>query len=233
MKFLVYGLQEADSTLPFYIGWSGDDKRSRPLTHIREAHNSPTHRTNRHKCNTILAAEKRSVEILVIEFLRTDSFEDSVQTEKDLIHKYGRRDLGTGCLTNMTDGGDGYRGWSEAARAETSKRFKGKTYEELYGIEKAKELREQKSKFFKGVPKPKSQREKIGIANRKRRGYPAWNKGLSKDTDSRVASVGRAVSKALKGRTYEEMFGLKEAKRRKEKVSKTLTGRKRGPYKKH
>jgi hypothetical protein len=32
---------------------------------------------------------------------------DALQSEMLLIHRYGRVDLGTGCLNNMTDGGDG------------------------------------------------------------------------------------------------------------------------------
>ncbi len=58
--------------------------------------------------------------------------------------------------------------------------LKGKTYEKIHGPEKAKLLREQRSKHFKKVRKGKS----------------TWNKGLTKETDERVRKNAKAVSKS-------------------------------------
>ena len=46
------------------------------------------------------------------------SWDEACQLEKQLISQYGRIDLGTGCLVNMTDGGDGTLG---AIRSEEFK----------------------------------------------------------------------------------------------------------------
>jgi hypothetical protein len=48
--------------------------------------------------------------------------------EKELIAQYGRISIGTGCLRNLTDGGDGPSGWkhSEATLAKLSDAKKGK-----------------------------------------------------------------------------------------------------------
>ena len=47
---------------------------------------------------------------------------DAFQVEMLLIHKYGRVDLGTGCLRNLTDGGEGNtrRVFSETSRKKIS-----------------------------------------------------------------------------------------------------------------
>ena len=64
---------------------------------------------------------------------------------------------------------------------------RGKTYEEIYGKEKAKKIG-----FQKG--------NKIGIGNRGRKGQIAWNKGLTKETDKRV----KAISESLTGNKLSE-----------------------------
>jgi hypothetical protein len=57
-----------------------------------------------------------------------DSEADAMQSEKDLIALFGRKDLGTGILRNFTDGGDGVSGLhhSEAAKRRMSQAKKGK-----------------------------------------------------------------------------------------------------------
>ena len=57
---------------------------------------------------------------------------DAFQLEILLIHQYGRIDIGTGCLRNRTDGGDGTTGGilSEATKRKISDANKGKKHSE-------------------------------------------------------------------------------------------------------
>ena len=71
-------------------------------------------------------------------FYKTNvSKEESLEVEKGLISHFGRINNNTGILPNMTDGGEG---WFGAASP-----FKGKTYEEIHGVDKANELKKIRS----------------------------------------------------------------------------------------
>lgn len=54
--------------------------------------------------------------------------EEAIKWEVDLISILGRKDLGTGCLRNLTDGGEGKSGWKASAesRIKMSRAAKGK-----------------------------------------------------------------------------------------------------------
>lgn len=55
------------------------------------------------------------------------TFDEACDKEIELIQQYGRLDLGTGCLTNMTVGGEGNSNPSKETRKKISDANKGKT----------------------------------------------------------------------------------------------------------
>ena len=95
--------------------------------------------------------------------------EQAVLEEKRLIAEYGRLDLGTGCLCNLTDGGEGSSGArvSEESRRKRSASLKGKnrwarseaTKQKLrkanLGKKLSEETRRKISEANKGVPRPR------------------------------------------------------------------------------
>jgi hypothetical protein len=90
---------------PFYVG---KGKGSRYKHHF--AKSARENETNTFKLRVIKKIEKLGLVPIVI-FMRTNINEnDAFITEKQLIRDIGRRDLGLGPLTNLTDGGEGASG---------------------------------------------------------------------------------------------------------------------------
>ena len=106
--FYVYILYRPDRT-PFYVG---KGKGRRVLHHEREALGIG----KTHKLNTIRAISRSGGQI---GYSIVEVFDDEARChslEIELIRRYGRHDLGTGPLTNLTDGGEGAAGLSEETR---------------------------------------------------------------------------------------------------------------------
>lgn len=104
--YYVYLYVKPDGT-PFYIGKGKED---RYLYHLQEAKKSRTKDSNKLKINTIRKILKQGLEPQ-IRFIDTDlSEEQAFELEEFLIKEIGRIDLGTGTLTNLTNGGEGLSG---------------------------------------------------------------------------------------------------------------------------
>jgi hypothetical protein len=87
------------------------------------------------KGNHFVPCPKNPENIIIQEW---PSEEESIVGEILLIAIYGRIDLGTGCLRNLTDGGDGLRGVGEETRARLRKSHIGRRWskedkERIYG----------------------------------------------------------------------------------------------------
>jgi hypothetical protein len=77
------------------------------------------------------------------------TWDEACEMEKELICRYGRIDLGTGQLINLTEGGDGNGGrlFSEEHRKNISKRKKGRKLPDYH----KKILSEAQKKYYAGL----------------------------------------------------------------------------------
>ena len=105
---------------PFY---AGKGKGKRDQVHLKKLNKD---RTNLHKSNrikTIIRETGQNPPIIRV----ADALDEGTayDLEKSVIARLGRVDLGTGCLLNLTDGGDGCRNMSDTGRAILSERMRG------------------------------------------------------------------------------------------------------------
>ena len=118
-QFYVYLHCRPDGST-FYVG-KGSDKGRVKKSHKFSVRN-PYHKSIVAKCGG-----KENIEVIIFPSLSEDH---SFKEERILIKFFGRHDIGTGCLANMTDGGDGKSGWvpSEDERKKRSVRSTGNKY---------------------------------------------------------------------------------------------------------
>lgn len=140
---------------PFYVG-KGQGWRYKD--HILEAMRwDGLSSKNRHKLYRIRKIWNNNMNVIIRKIFHTYNEEDAFTVEKLLINMLGRRDLGTGTLLNLTDGGEGVRNkiFSAEERKARSDRTAGKN-NPMYGKNHKKEhcdkiSKTRKDKIRKGL----------------------------------------------------------------------------------
>lgn len=114
----VYRHSTLDTNEAFYIGIGSDSKYKRAKS-----------KSTRNKFwHSVVNKHGYKVDILLTDL----TWEEACDIERHLISKIGRRDIGTGSLVNMTEGGDGMLGFvfSDEALQKMSKAQKGRKHTE-------------------------------------------------------------------------------------------------------
>lgn len=178
MKFYVY-IHTDDAGVVFYVG-KGKGKRDCDWKSRSEFWKSyvAKHCKSLPKCKIVA---------------RFESEEAAFELEKTLIATYGRRDIGTGTLVNLTDGGEGAAGLfvseetkvrqSEAALHKFANPKMKTRYAEAQRNRFANpEQRRRASETNKNNPKVLQAAAKGAEAAR---GKPAWNRGVATPVEAR------------------------------------------------
>lgn len=110
---------------PIYVG---KGKGNRLYDHLYQAKTNRNERNNLIKFNKLRSILKSGQEPIIFKYIDNMNEDEAIDLEKKIIANIGRIDLGTGTLTNMTDGGGGTVGFrfTKEQKEYLSKLKKGK-----------------------------------------------------------------------------------------------------------
>jgi len=132
-------------------------------------------------------------------------YEESERSTRDVageLRAFGVKKVSHQGLLNLMRGlGVKVRVGSDALRNKSSQN-KGKTFEEIYGERRARELKERLRSAFSG----RTYEDRFGV--------------------ERAREIRRKINARTRGKTYEELYGEERAREIKEKMSRALLGRK-------
>jgi hypothetical protein len=246
MNFYIYFLRRPDKvdpfdstkSQPFYIGKGCN---GRYLEHRREAFNL-LHKPGRkgYKIAIIHKLWKQGIDIEEDIIFDNLSEQQALDLEIAFIKQYGRIDLGLGCLTNLTDGGDGVSGYipSKETIEKLSKSLKGReawnkglaghlseeTIQKLrnshIGHIPSEKTRKKMSESQTGRVHSEGTKRKMSIA---KKGKPLW----SPEDKKRIGESNkrRVVSEETKRRQSEAQKGKILTEEHKRKISESQKGR--------
>lgn len=168
-----------DLNQPFYIGIGSDANYNRAF--------------DKHKRNSIwkriVSKTEYEVEIMLDEL----SWEEVCKKEIEFIRFYGRKDNGTGILSNMTDGGEGSLNIviSKEARKAISERTSG-IRNHNFGKKMSDEMKARISAKKKGIKMPEEFKIKIKNA-------------LNSFSVEKKAEISKKLSEVRKGRKFNDL----------------------------
>ncbi len=155
-KYFVYRHVRLDTNQIFYIG-IGKKNTNSLINSIKSEYSRAFTKNGRGK-NWNLIKNKTDYKVEIV--FETNDYQELLNKERELIRLYGREDLKTGLLTNLTSGGQGTNELSPEARAKISKR--------LLGIKRSEETKNKLRVLYLGttrLPHLQTTKEKISLKN--------------------------------------------------------------------
>lgn len=178
----VYRHIRLDKNEPFYIGIGSDNEYKRA--------NAKSHR-NKYWTN-IVSKSDYEVEILVDGI----DWEIACNKEREFISLYGRIDLGTGSLVNMTNGGDGVLGLRHSEDSKKSMSEKRKGIRQYIANEETKKKLSEIAKK-RGIP---SEQLKRMMDSKRKVGWSSHRKGIlhTEETKLKMSENRKGIKKSEK-----------------------------------
>lgn len=201
MNYYVYFLIDPRTDQPFYVG---KGKKDRAKSHLKETQETTI---NIRKYNKIQSILKEGLEPKIIYYAVDLSEQTAYNLEADLIKKYGRKDYDEGgillniCEDNRPPGHDNF------ITDNPGTRMKGKKYEEIYGLEKAAELKESRKRTstLREVKEITKIRMKESALKKMENGYKMPSRKGIKDSEETRLKKSLAKKGKIKGPMSDEV----------------------------
>lgn len=166
-KYFIYRHIRLDNNEVFYIGVGTKyiDKRAPNTNPYRRAYLKAIRNPF---WKNIVAKTKYTIDIIY----ESNSYEFIEEKEKEFIKLYGRRDLGTGTLCNLTDGGKGQKNahikkHSEETKKKISESAKGRKFSKEHKKKLSEAKLKNPNRFWKGKKFSEEHKEKLSKAKLK------------------------------------------------------------------
>lgn len=206
----VYRHIRMDKNEPFYIGIGSDCEGN--YTRANSAH-----RRNNH-WKSIVKNTNYCIDIMLDEL----TWNFACEKEVEFIKMYGRRNIGTGVLVNLTDGGEGLVGLVHKKHTKEAKRKiseAGKGNKHSLGRKLSEEHKKKLSRIHKGRVMPEEHRLRLIELNKTRQ----WT-DEAKDK-IRKLKIGRVNSDSTRLKISQAKMGKTHSQETKNKISLALKGK--------
>jgi hypothetical protein len=183
VNYYVYELRHPETNSVYYVG-KGNSRRSRHNDHVNEAYRLINWRKEQ---NNIHAGKTRKIieqglNPLFVKVFETVNKTDAFEKEIELIARYGRINMKTGPLANLTEGGECATGWkhTDEAKAKISKAHTGRILSE--------KQKQNLSKIHTGMKHTNEAKRKISEFNIGRKHSIETRKKMSNSRKNRITS---------------------------------------------
>jgi hypothetical protein len=230
--YYVYKLVRPDYPDPFYVWllqpfYVGKGKNKQVYRHRKDAKKTFKRQNSKLRMVYVIIHKLWNINLDFIEEVLYDNLTEAeaFTIEKEMIAKYGRVDLDTGCLANHTDGGEGASNPSETARKKMSEIHSGKN-NYFWGKSLSEEHKRKLSEAHTGNHHTEEYKQMMS-ERMSGENNPMYGISPSEEVREMISKIhkGKTISEEAKGRIGDYQRGRPKSEEQKRKMSESRKGK--------